>query len=121
MKRSISTLLISATIFGVSALSVQGSAGEGSTFQQNYIDEMLHPLNDAWLGMRVKTQDGSLIGTVVDATLKDNGDIENIIVDMTKAFVISSDTYLQVPIKYTKLLDSHVELDRSARVKTIES
>lgn len=121
MKRSISTLLISATIFGVSALSVQGSAGEGSTFQQSYIEEMLHPLNDAWLGMRVKTEDGSLIGTVVDATLKENGEIETIIVDMTKAFVISTDTYLQVPVKYTTLLDSHVKLDESARVQTIES
>lgn len=42
-----------------------------------------HELNDAWLGMPVKSKDGKLVGTVAYAFLDDNGDVSELLVELS--------------------------------------
>jgi hypothetical protein len=46
-------------------------------------EEEMHELNDAWLGMPVRSSDGKLAGYVEDAYLDANGDVNEILVGLS--------------------------------------
>lgn len=44
-----------------------------------------HELNDAWLGMPVKSNEGKLVGTVAYAYLDDAGDVSELLVELSSS------------------------------------
>ena len=60
------------------AYAVEGQSAYTENFDDVMIEE--HPLNDAWMGMTVKTADGQVAGYVSDAVLAPNGDIETLFI-----------------------------------------
>lgn len=60
------------------AYAVEGDTTYAETFDEAMIEE--HPLNDAWMGMSVKTADGEIAGYVSDAVMAPNGEIETLFI-----------------------------------------
>ncbi|WP_144420988.1 hypothetical protein [Ahrensia marina] len=60
------------------AYAVEGESAYSESFDEAMIEE--HPLNDAWMGMTVKTADNQIAGYVSDAVMAPNGEIETLFV-----------------------------------------
>lgn len=60
------------------AYAVEGESAYSESFDEAMIEE--HPLNDAWMGMTVKTADNQVAGYVSDAVMAPNGEIETLFV-----------------------------------------
>lgn len=77
-------------------------------FAQFESDEELHELNDAWLGMPVKSNNGKLIGFVEDAYLDNEGNISELLVSLNgKNFAVYVDG------KFASLSDTEVDINLS--------
>lgn len=46
--------------------------------------EYEHELNDAWLGMPVMSKDGRIVGSVIDAWIGEDGEVEELLVGLTQ-------------------------------------
>lgn len=55
----------------------------GDPFGDVFLDEHEHELNDAWMGMNVRTADGKDVGYITDAILDENGVIDVVVVTPT--------------------------------------
>lgn len=79
-------------------------------FEQFEIEEDMHELNDAWLGMPVVSEDGETIGFVEDAYLDMNGDVDELLVSI-------SDKKIAVYVKgsYVTLFEAEVGISLSTR------
>ena len=72
--------------------------------------EMDHPLNDAWLGMPVNTQNGSDVGYVSDVLMQSDGQITHILVTAYTSDLNKTALTYKIPAAHTELLDTHVEI-----------
>ena len=61
-----------------SAYAVETEAAYSESFDAAMIEE--HPMNDAWMGMTVKTADGEIAGYVSDAVMAANGEIDTLFI-----------------------------------------
>jgi hypothetical protein len=74
-------------------------------FEQFDEDDEFHVLNDAWLGMPVRSQDGKIIGFVEDAFLTEDGDVSELLVGLNdKKFSVYIDG------KFAELTDATVNV-----------
>jgi len=69
-----------------------------------------HELNDAWLGMNVTSENGEVLGYVVDAILGPDGDVTDLVITDDP----NSEVEVYVPARLATLTDTEVQLALNA-------
>ncbi|WP_158285744.1 PRC-barrel domain-containing protein [Pseudohoeflea suaedae] len=69
-----------------------------------------HELNDAWLGMNVTSENGEVLGYVVDAILGPDGEVTDLVITDDP----NSEVEVYVPARLATLTDSEVQLSLNA-------
>lgn len=80
----VATVMAAGSISGAQAddLSSGYAAETDAAYSESFDAAMIeeHPLNDAWMGMTVKTADGEVAGYVSDAVMAANGEIDTLFI-----------------------------------------
>lgn len=95
-----------------------GDAFEAQPWLNAPDDDYMHPLNDAWMGMTVKTADGVAVGYVSDAFVNPDGTIDELIVTPGGDAVAHP---VHVPRSQASLDAAYVKLELTvAEMRTLE-
>ena len=135
LRRALFLTIVAATAFAATALASAGSAGamqlnaaaeksprvlayaepmpeRFGAFENDYAGDVDHELNDAWMGMTVKSADGVIVGYVTDAFINEDGSLDEIVI-APSGDGNGPSTPVYVPAQFAELgaQDVHVSLD----------